>query len=435
MRPLASLALVATVALVSGSAHAQLSDEETKAAARAAYFEGVELQERGEPAEALARFEAAQALFDAPTHLLRIGQCQALTGKLVEAAETYEALIRRPLGDAPPPAFVNAQAQGRAELTALRARIPTLRVTVTPDPRELSDLRIFVDERQVPAELAGIARPVNPGRYTLRAVARGWATTAPVEVDVHEREAQAVDLTLEPGGAAGSDAGLPPVYGDDSGRGPALRTKTPSRSGLLVGVRPVLLGLGGSASDARELADIATAGLGAGIDVRWRLEKQLLIGGTLEYVALGKPASSSPPDGWTSKNPVSTVFAGAVLGIVPNIERVSFMGEVGLGARVLARTASNPGSPAEAEETFSGAEIAVSAGLSFPAGALRIVPKVGLGLGSLAFRSCSVQDPTHPADCGERAGGHALFSLGVGFYYHLDFAKRPPRPIARAAVE
>ena len=37
--------------------------------------------------EALRRFEAAQSLFDAPTHLLHIAECQALTGKLVEAQE------------------------------------------------------------------------------------------------------------------------------------------------------------------------------------------------------------------------------------------------------------------------------------------------------------------------------------------------------------
>ena len=60
----AALACAAHVAVLS-TAHAQMSEGERKAAARAAYSEGVELQEKGKPADALARFEAAQKLFDA----------------------------------------------------------------------------------------------------------------------------------------------------------------------------------------------------------------------------------------------------------------------------------------------------------------------------------------------------------------------------------
>ena len=86
------LALVACLLALTTTAAAQMSEGEKKAAARAAYTEGVDLQEKGKPAEALSRFEAAQKLYDAPTHLVRIAECQALTGKWVEASETYETL-------------------------------------------------------------------------------------------------------------------------------------------------------------------------------------------------------------------------------------------------------------------------------------------------------------------------------------------------------
>src|SRR4051812_43739752 len=48
----------------------QLSDVERKAAARAAFSEGVELQERNDCPRALPRFESAERLYPAPTHLL-----------------------------------------------------------------------------------------------------------------------------------------------------------------------------------------------------------------------------------------------------------------------------------------------------------------------------------------------------------------------------
>ena len=102
-----SLAFAAAAGLIflTTSAHAQMSETEKKAAARAAYQEGVKLQDDGKYAEALARFESAEKLFDAPTHLLHIAECQALTGRLVEASETYELLIHKALPAGSPDAF------------------------------------------------------------------------------------------------------------------------------------------------------------------------------------------------------------------------------------------------------------------------------------------------------------------------------------------
>ena len=88
----ARFAVLAALLFVTTSARAQMSDTEKKAAARAAYQEGVKLQDEGKASEALVRFESAQKLFSAPTHLLHIAECQALTGRLVEASETYETL-------------------------------------------------------------------------------------------------------------------------------------------------------------------------------------------------------------------------------------------------------------------------------------------------------------------------------------------------------
>jgi hypothetical protein len=173
-----------------------MSESERKAAARAAYMEGAQLQEKGNAVEALARFEAAQKLFDAPTHQLHIAQTLAATGRLVEAQEMYESLSRRELGGGAPEAFRTAQERGKQELVALRPRIPTLRIRVEPAPRTLSKLVIKVNDRPMPTELVGIARPVNPGAYSITAAAAGYRTAGPVAVQLAEGGEKTIDLKL-----------------------------------------------------------------------------------------------------------------------------------------------------------------------------------------------------------------------------------------------
>ncbi|MCA9584882.1 MAG: PEGA domain-containing protein [Myxococcales bacterium] len=173
----------------------QMSESERKSAARAAYLEAVQLQEAGNFKDALPRFEAAQSLFDAPTHILHIAQCQAQLGKLVEAQESYELLSRTQLAPGAAEAFRQAQVAGKKELAALKPRVPTLRIRVTPNPTTLSALSVQLNGVAMPNELVGIARPVNPGKYRITATASGFSA-APVEVDLAEGASRTVDVKL-----------------------------------------------------------------------------------------------------------------------------------------------------------------------------------------------------------------------------------------------
>src|ERR1043165_5037034 len=143
------IASVAFASLLSSYAHAQMSDNDKKSAARAAYLEGADLQEKGKYAEALADFEKAEKLYDAPTHLLHIAQCQAQLGHLVEASENYETLTHKTLEKGAPDAFKQAQDQGAKELEALKPRIPTLRVNVKPEPKDLPNLQVNLNDKQM----------------------------------------------------------------------------------------------------------------------------------------------------------------------------------------------------------------------------------------------------------------------------------------------
>ncbi|HVH48052.1 MAG TPA: PEGA domain-containing protein [Labilithrix sp.] len=172
-----------------------MSESERKATARAAYMEGIALQDKGGCPNALGRFETAQKFYSAPTHLLHIGQCQAAIGKLVESAETYETLARTPLTKESPDAFHQAQEEGRKELARIKPRIPTLRLQTIPAPSSLSGLVVKMNGNAIPNELLGIVRPVNPGTYKVTVWAAGYRE-ATQTVDIGEGAAKAVELKL-----------------------------------------------------------------------------------------------------------------------------------------------------------------------------------------------------------------------------------------------
>ena len=175
----------------------QMSESERKAAARSAFAEGVQLQEHNDCAHALPRFETAERLFDAPTHLLHIAQCQAKTGRLIEAQESYATLGHLALAAQAPDAFREAQATGRTELAKLKPRIPTLRLETNPPASSLKELAVNVNGVASPNELMGIARPLNPGRYRVT-VKAAPGRSGVGEIELKEGEAKSLEVRLSP---------------------------------------------------------------------------------------------------------------------------------------------------------------------------------------------------------------------------------------------
>src|SRR6516165_4974217 len=104
MRKLVLLLTLCAATAAAAPAFAQVTDAE-RAAARQLFKEGDDLQRDGKFPEALDKFQRAQQVFAAPTNLLRIAECQAALGRLVESAESYRAVVRSPLPAGSPPAF------------------------------------------------------------------------------------------------------------------------------------------------------------------------------------------------------------------------------------------------------------------------------------------------------------------------------------------
>ena len=175
----------------------QLSDAEKKAAARAAFAEGVELQERKDCVNALPKFELAERMYDAPTHLLHIAQCQASTGRFIEAQESYATLAHLTLPAQAPAAFREAQSAGAKELGRLKPRIPTLRLDTTPPAASLKNVVVQINGTQLPPDLLGIARPMNPGRYRVT-VAAGPGRSGTGEVELKEGETKTLEVKVSP---------------------------------------------------------------------------------------------------------------------------------------------------------------------------------------------------------------------------------------------
>lgn len=165
-----------------------------KATARGLATEGIRLFQEGKYTEALDRLERAQALYDAPIHLVYAARAQVGLGRFVEAAETYRRLARTEL---PPDAsrpFRDAVEDGKRELAELEPRIPGL--TITLGPETPPDLELRIDGEPVSAAILGVLRPVNPGEHIVTAGAPGYRPLRRT-VQVKESESAAVDLALQ----------------------------------------------------------------------------------------------------------------------------------------------------------------------------------------------------------------------------------------------
>jgi hypothetical protein len=422
-----------------------MSDADKKAAARAAYGEGVELQDKGKWADALADFEKAEKLFDAPTHLLHMAECQVQLNKLVEASESYEALIHKTLDPKAPDAFVQAQKQGQTELDALKPRIPTLRVNVKPEPSTIPNLQVSLNDKPMPNEMIGIARPVNPGAYKVTASGSGWGTKDATTIDIKEKETKSVDLTLEKGATGGvttTDTGTkpPPTQDDQSG---------PSPLGLLFGIRPLVFIPFGSVDSKTKMKDYAGVGAGAGLDIVGRVAQRILVGASLEGAIMGAPSTYKPADpaqfqaalgaeavnGFRADVSVKSEYLGLLIGYMPDVDKITLTGMLHGGYRYIQRSVQvTPLGRAKSspfDDNVNGIEAGLAGGVSIPAGPMRIVPLLNFDGGQFSGRSCvdpkNFDAPTAgniSATCTAPDGGvFFMVGLSVAVWYHLDFGR------------
>ena len=117
------------------------------------------------------------------------------------------------------------------------------------------------------------------------------------------------------------------------------------------------------------------------------------------------------------------------LGIIPNVDKVSFIGDLGVGSRSASRKLTASTASDIDELAASGLEFELSAGISIPAGPIRIVPKTATRrrLVQLGDERRHARAAADIASDRSRTRTPFVF-LGLAAYYSLDFGSKPATP-------
>ena len=414
------------------AAQTTVSDAD-RAAARELFVEGVKLQEAGNFADALDRFQRAQAVFSAPTHLLHIAECDAALGRLVESAETYRTLVRTPLPAGSPQAFLTAQQQGATELAQVEPRIPSIRLLVKPE--RVARLTIHIDGQPMSAALVGVQRPTDPGMHTVVVTAPGYARNEQ-KVTLVEKETKDVSVALQVGSgvtymapgtpygqtqpgpyAAGSTTVYqpqptypgtpvqgavttppppPPPYGVPANERPPEE----SRGGFMLGVSTGYVFVGGDAAPNYAMSRAASGGFDFGLEAGFRFVHRLYLGLDYEHGFLG---------GGDYTSSAASNYVGLEFAYLSNPFGTSFFGEIGGGYRALDVTAANVSS---VTSSLTGAEITLGVGMAFRLGPwVRLAPEFCLSAGQFS------------ASNGDNGGAtHEFYLLRLNTF--IDFARK-----------
>ena len=206
-----ALALASSLMLAAGAASAQTDQE--KAAARELATQGAKALDAHQYAQALDLVTRAQALVNAPTHLLMIARSQVGLGRFVAAQETYLKLIRMDLAPSAPAAFKNAQSVAKDELAAVEPKIAQLRIML--DGIGARSPTVQMDGAPVPGALLGVYQPVDPGRHEVTVAVTGIAPLKGT-VDLVAADKKDIHIAVPEGGPPGTGAAVVPV---DNGGG------------------------------------------------------------------------------------------------------------------------------------------------------------------------------------------------------------------------
>lgn len=181
---------MAAICTAPGVAHAQKPSAADRATARNLAQEGYAALREEQFATAVDRFTRANALVHAPTLLRDLARAQIGLGRLVDANETYNQIIREGAPANAPASWRGAVEDAKQEGAALAARVPwlTIRVTGAEDPR------VTLDGAPVEGVSPSAKRAVDPGSHEIRATAEGFE---PLKKVVLLKEGDDLDVALE----------------------------------------------------------------------------------------------------------------------------------------------------------------------------------------------------------------------------------------------
>jgi hypothetical protein len=195
------------------------------ALARSLGSEGVQLADAGNCAAAVEKLQRAEALYHAPTMLVRLGECQVALGKVVAGTENLQRVVREALPPKAPKAFVDAQARAQRVLASALPKVARLKIHVDAPPGVRPSVKL--DGDSIPLAALDVDRPADPGVHQIEVSAPGFLT-ARQDATLQEGSTGSATLKLEPelapagpapmgpGGAPAAPA-MPGQYGPPAG--------------------------------------------------------------------------------------------------------------------------------------------------------------------------------------------------------------------------
>jgi len=167
--------------------------EADRATARELATAGYHALKRKEYAIAADRFQRADALVHAPTLVVDWARALAGLGRLVEAQEKYELVLREGVASNAPRAWRRALDDAKTELEALKPRIAWLTLVVAGPDRP----SVTVDQTDLSEASLGVPRATNPGTHNVRVEAAGYVPETR-SIALAEGARQRLEITLVP---------------------------------------------------------------------------------------------------------------------------------------------------------------------------------------------------------------------------------------------
>ncbi len=164
-----------------------------RATARSLAGEGYQALQAKDYAAAADRFSRADALVHAPTLMIDWARALVGMGKLVEAQERYEQIIREGVEAKSPKSWQRALNDSGSELAQLKPRLAWITIIVSGS----SEARVSIDGVAVPPAAVGVRRAVNPGGRVVRVTAKGYLPQK-MALELAEGGDSKADFTLEP---------------------------------------------------------------------------------------------------------------------------------------------------------------------------------------------------------------------------------------------
>src|SRR3954468_2979898 len=135
-----------------------------RATARALAGEGYQALQDKDYATAAGCLSRGGARVHAPTLMIDWARSLVGLGKLVEAQERYEQIVREGVEPKAPKSWQRALADAGAELSQLKPRLAWVTISVSGS----ADAHVTIDGAPVPPAAIGVRRAVNPGSLQVR---------------------------------------------------------------------------------------------------------------------------------------------------------------------------------------------------------------------------------------------------------------------------